>query len=90
MIGTDTHNDVHPAPYPSMGNSFHVVCLVAMGLWLIDNANLEELGPDRGAAQPLGVPDDGGPPPSQERDGLPGQSNRGLLDGISLAGGKSA
>jgi hypothetical protein len=26
-----------------MGNSFHVVCLVAMGLWLIDNANLEEL-----------------------------------------------
>ena len=43
MIGTDTHNDVHPAPYPSMGNSFHVVCLVAMGLWLIDNANLEDL-----------------------------------------------
>jgi kynurenine formamidase len=43
MIGTDTHNDIHPAPYPSMGNSFHVVCLVAMGLWLIDNANLEDL-----------------------------------------------
>jgi kynurenine formamidase len=43
MIGTDTHNDVHPAPYPAMGNSFHVVCLVAMGLWLIDNANLEEV-----------------------------------------------
>jgi kynurenine formamidase len=43
MIGTDTHNDLHPAPYPSMGNSFHVVCLVAMGLWLIDNANLEDL-----------------------------------------------
>jgi kynurenine formamidase len=43
MIGTDTHNDIHPPPYPSMGNSFHVVCLVAMGLWLIDNANLEDL-----------------------------------------------
>jgi hypothetical protein len=27
-----------------MGSSFHVVCLVAMGLWLIDDANLEELG----------------------------------------------
>jgi hypothetical protein len=26
-----------------MGNSFHVVCLVAMGLWLIDNANLEDV-----------------------------------------------
>ena len=44
MIGTDTHNDIAPPPYPSMGNSFHVVCLVAMGLWLIDNGNLEDLG----------------------------------------------
>jgi kynurenine formamidase len=26
MIGTDTHNDVTPLPYPSMGNAFHVVC----------------------------------------------------------------
>jgi kynurenine formamidase len=43
MVGSDTHNDVHPPPYPAMGNSFHVVCLVAMGLWLIDNANLEDL-----------------------------------------------
>ncbi|HET7876405.1 MAG TPA: cyclase family protein [Methylomirabilota bacterium] len=43
MIGTDTHNDIHPPPYPAMGNSFHVVSLVAMGLWLIDNANLEDL-----------------------------------------------
>jgi kynurenine formamidase len=43
MIGTDTHNDVSPAPYPALGNSFHVVCLVAMGLWLIDNGNLEDL-----------------------------------------------
>jgi hypothetical protein len=31
-----------------MGNSFHVVSLVAMGLWLIDNANLEELAQTAG------------------------------------------
>ena len=43
MVGTDTHNDISPPPYPGMGNSFHVVCLVAMGLWLIDNGNLEDL-----------------------------------------------
>ncbi len=43
MIGTDTHNDISPPPYPAMGNSFHVVSLVAMGLWLIDNGNLEDL-----------------------------------------------
>jgi kynurenine formamidase len=43
MLGTDTHNDVSPLPYPGIGNAVHVVGLVAMGLWLIDNANLEEL-----------------------------------------------
>ena len=49
MIGTDTHNDIAPLPYPSLGNSFHVVSLVAMGLWLIDNMNLEEVA--RAAAE---------------------------------------
>jgi kynurenine formamidase len=43
MLGTDTHNDVSPLPYPRLGNALHVVALVAMGLWLIDNANLEEV-----------------------------------------------
>ncbi len=43
MLGTDTHNDVSPLPYPGIGNALHVVALVAMGLWLIDNANLEQL-----------------------------------------------
>jgi kynurenine formamidase len=43
MWGSDTHNDVAPAPYPAMGNAFHVVALVGLGLWLIDNMNLEEL-----------------------------------------------
>ena len=43
MLGTDTHNDVSPLPYPRIGNALHVVGLVAMGMWLIDNGNLEEL-----------------------------------------------
>ncbi|MBI4246877.1 MAG: cyclase family protein [Candidatus Rokubacteria bacterium] len=43
MLGTDTHNDVSPSPYPGIGNAVHTVGLVAMGLWLIDNGNLEEL-----------------------------------------------
>lgn len=43
MLGTDTHNDVSPLPYPGLGNALHIVALVAMGLWLIDNANLEEV-----------------------------------------------
>lgn len=43
MLGSDTHNDLSPLPYPRIGNAVHVVGLVAMGLWLVDNANLEEL-----------------------------------------------
>jgi kynurenine formamidase len=43
MLGTDTHNDISPLPYPNIGNAVHVLGLVAMGLWLIDNGNLEEL-----------------------------------------------
>jgi kynurenine formamidase len=43
MLGTDTHNDVSPTPYPGIGNALHTVALVAMGLWLLDNGNLEEL-----------------------------------------------
>ena len=43
MLGSDTHNDVSPLTHPGIGNAVHVVALVAMGLWLIDNANLEPL-----------------------------------------------
>lgn len=43
MLGTDTSNDVRPNPYATIGNPLHTICLVSLGLWFIDNANLEEL-----------------------------------------------
>ena len=43
MWGSDTHNDVAPTPYPGIGHPFHIVALVGLGLWLIDNMNLEDL-----------------------------------------------
>ncbi len=43
MWGSDTHNDVTPTPYPGIGSPFHIVALVGLGLWLIDNMNLEEV-----------------------------------------------
>lgn len=43
MFGSDTHNDVVPTPYPSIGFPFHIGALVGLGLWLIDNMNLEDL-----------------------------------------------
>lgn len=42
MIGTDTTNDVIPSGYPSLTNPIHQVGLVAMGLWILDRANLED------------------------------------------------
>jgi kynurenine formamidase len=41
--GSDTHNDVTPTPYPAIGSPFHIGALVGLGLWLIDNMNLEDL-----------------------------------------------
>ncbi len=43
MLGTDTGNDVSPSGYPALTNPIHQVGIVAMGLWILDNANLEEL-----------------------------------------------
>jgi len=43
MLGTDTSNDVRPSHYATITAPLHTVCLVTLGLWLIDNTNLEEL-----------------------------------------------
>jgi kynurenine formamidase len=41
-IGADTAQDVIPSGY-TMRNPVHLVGIVAMGLWLIDNCDLEPL-----------------------------------------------
>ena len=43
MLGTDTGNDIMPPQYPTVTNPIHQVGLVAMGMWVLDNADLEEL-----------------------------------------------
>jgi kynurenine formamidase len=43
FLGSDTHQDISPSGYPRVALPIHSVGIVAMGLWLIDNANLEEL-----------------------------------------------
>ena len=43
VLGSDTSNDVMPAPYPRVRNPIHQVALIRMGVWILDNANLEEL-----------------------------------------------
>jgi kynurenine formamidase len=43
MLGTDTSNDINPSHYATITAPLHTVSLVTLGMWLIDNANLEEL-----------------------------------------------
>jgi kynurenine formamidase len=43
FIASDTAQDVKPSGYPSVRNPIHLVGLVAMGLWLVDNCDFEEL-----------------------------------------------
>jgi kynurenine formamidase len=42
LIGADTPQDVQPSGYEGMAMPVHTVGLVAMGLWLLDNCDLEE------------------------------------------------
>lgn len=42
-IGADTAQDIYPNPYSGVGSPIHIVGLVSMGLWLLDNMDLEEL-----------------------------------------------
>lgn len=43
VIGSDTANSHNSNQYPNISNPFHVISLVSMGLWILDNCNLEEL-----------------------------------------------
>ena len=43
MLGTDTSNDIRPNEYANIVSPLHIACLVYLGVWLIDNANLEEI-----------------------------------------------
>ena len=43
ILGSDSANDVFPAPCPTMCNPLHVLLLVGMGMPLLDNLELEEL-----------------------------------------------
>ncbi len=43
VMGSDTGNDVMPSGYPKLSNPIHQVGIVGMGLWILDNPNLEDL-----------------------------------------------
>jgi kynurenine formamidase len=44
VLGSDTAQDLFPSGYPRLRAPMHQVGIVAMGLWLVDNCDLEALG----------------------------------------------
>ncbi len=43
VLGSDTGNDVVPSSYERFSNPVHQIGIVAMGLWILDNAWLDDL-----------------------------------------------
>ena len=43
VLGSDTGNDINPPQYSRVSSPIHQVGITAMGIWILDNANLEEL-----------------------------------------------
>lgn len=43
VIGSDTTNEAHPSGYKNFRGPIHGIGIAAMGLWLIDNCNLEDV-----------------------------------------------
>jgi kynurenine formamidase len=43
VLGSDTGNDVSPPHYQTVTQPIHQVGITAMGLWILDNANLEDV-----------------------------------------------
>jgi kynurenine formamidase len=43
VIGADTTNEAHPSGYEHFRGPIHGIGIAAMGLWLVDNCNLEPL-----------------------------------------------
>jgi len=43
VLGSDTGNDVQPTGYERFSNPIHQIGIVALGLWILDNAWLDDL-----------------------------------------------
>jgi len=43
IIGSDTSDDIFPAPYKNIEYPFHILALVSLGLPILDNLDLEQI-----------------------------------------------
>jgi kynurenine formamidase len=43
MLGSDTNNDMNPSGYEGLDEAVHQIGIPTLGIWLIDNMNLEQV-----------------------------------------------
>ena len=80
MIGSDVAQDPTPTGYKSVSMPIHMVGIVAMGLWLIDNCQLEDLAADLQPPRTAGSSSSPGADPLPGRHRQPGQPARRSSD----------
>ena len=80
VLGSDTGNDVSPPQYPGqLTNPVHQVSITAMGLWILDNANLEDVAASVPRTQPVDLHGQHQPAAPPEHHRLSRQSHCGVL-----------
>ena len=79
LIGADTPQDVQPSGYDDVLMPVHAVSLVAMGLWLLDNCDLEACATTAAEAPTVGLPPRRRTDPLRRRVRQPGQPDRHVL-----------
>ena len=78
-LGSDGVSDVLPSRVEGVGMPIHTVVIVAMGVHLMDNLDLDALATACAEESPLGVPLHGGAARAPARHGLAGQPHRPVL-----------
>ena len=78
-LGSDGVSDVLPSRVEGVGMPIHTVAIVAMGVHLLDNLDLDALAAACADGGALGVPLHGGAARAPPRHGLAGQPDRRLL-----------
>ena len=79
MIGADTATDVNPSGYETLRIPIHAVGIVHMGLWLMDNMQLEDVAAAAESIRSARVPVRAESAEDYRRDGESGESAGDLL-----------
>ena len=76
ILGSDAASDLSPSGIPGVTHPIHQLVLIAMGVNIFDNCDLEAVSEACCPSQSLGVPIDGRSYSGKRRNWFPAESNR--------------